>query len=144
MKKKIPLLARAFIDHTPETFHTYVKSLAAVRATASKEVNAVGIVFKGDKVTVRVKREPKIVTRDEVATLAAEYKREETYILELFKKRKVGIAYEDNDERRSTDEQHFRAKKDAKPKRPSRRKKASSDQLQFFVDHTRLPEEGAV
>jgi hypothetical protein len=142
--KRIPLLAKAFAGHNPESFQAYIKSLAAVRATASKEVNAVGIVFKGDKVTVRVKRDPKLVTRDEVATLALEYKKPETLILELFKKRKVDIAYEDNDARRETDEQHFRSKKDAKPKRPSRRKKASSDQLQFFVDHSRLPEEGAV
>jgi hypothetical protein len=144
MTKQIPLLAKALWTQSPEDYFAYVKGLIISKATASKEVSSVGIVFKKDRITVRVNRDPKQVTRDEVTSLAVEYAKDELWLLELLTKRKIGIHYETNDSRITTDEEHFQAQRDAKPRKASKRKAKSKDKLQLSFDNSRLLEESSI
>ncbi len=129
--KRIPLIAKAFGEHTPESFYAYVKSLLSNKSNSSKEVQGVSITFKSDNTTIRISRDAKAVSRDELALLATEYLKDEMTLLQLFTKRKVGITYEDNDGRRDTDASWLAEdkKRNVKPKRTAGRKNKGVDKL---------------
>jgi ribosomal protein S15P/S13E len=140
---KWPLIAPTpYEQHTPESFHHYIKTLMS--STTSREVQGVSLSV-GEKLVVRMTRTPKVVTRDELAILAKEYKLDEMELLATFKKRKIGIDYANNDERITTDAAHFaRIKKDANDKRKLLRENASRDKLLKLVDNSRLHEESSI
>lgn len=76
---------------TPENFYNYCLSLIQKNLkTQSSAVDGVGISF-GKRTIVRVKREPKFVTRNEIKLLAEEYRKEEQELLDLFTKRKIDV-----------------------------------------------------
>jgi hypothetical protein len=140
---KWPLIAQTpYAEHTPESFHHYIKTLMS--SATSREVQGVSLSV-GDKLVIRMTRNPKLVTRDELSTLAKEYKLDEMELLLTFKKRKIGIDYANNDERLKSDADHAaRIKKDANDKRKLMRQNASRDKLLKSVGDTRLHEEGAI
>lgn len=140
--KELPLTGPKFEDQTPQTFMLYVKSLLN-NNNISKEVSGISLTIGSKKTVIKVLRESKSFTRDEITILAKEYGVAESFLLELFKKRKIGVTYEDSDERRNI-EVTIKAKKNAGPRKPSRRKNQSLDKLQQLVDNSRLLEESSV
>lgn len=139
-RKALPLLApKAFAAFANATeWLTYVRSLIIVKdLKEAKSVPGVGIVFKANntRVTIRVKRDPKIVKRDEITKLAIEYGKPELDILALFRKRKLEVSYEQSDVRAHSDALHFdslrkrKPKGNVKPRRTRKRKATSADQL---------------
>ena len=79
---------------TPNEYRERIKSLYVepVSASGSKGVAGVGITF-GNRIIVRVKRDPKYVTKAEIKVLAKEYGKSEEEITALFtdKKRKIEV-----------------------------------------------------
>lgn len=139
---KWPLISPiAYETHSAESFYAYIKSL--MNSNASKEVSGVSISKSGEKLTIRMSRSPKVVTRDELTILAKEYELNETELLKIFKKRKIGIDYADNDERKSTELTTTRTKKNAGSKR-KKRQDVSENQLLVVERDSRLHEESSV
>lgn len=133
---RIPLIGKAFESFSVEEWKSYVIGLIIkLDSKESKSAPNVSIVFKDKRVTLRVKREPKFVTREEISQLAEEYSKTELEILELFSKktRKIEIRYADNDDRRESDQEQLRAskptKKNAGARKPRKRKAKDQHQL---------------
>jgi hypothetical protein len=121
------LIGKPFAQFSPEEYHTHIKSFIKDSPSTSKEVQGVSITQKGKRLTVKVLRDSKALSREEVTLLATEYKLDEQELLKLLKKRKIGVIYEPNDPRSESDEtQH---KKNAKP-RSKRREALPPNQLQ--------------
>ena len=98
-------LGQALTSQTPTEYHERVKGLYKEPETSSgsKSVAGVGISFTGklnkdgsEKIIIRVKREPKIVTEGEIRLLAEEYGRSFDELHRLFqeKKRKINVRKE--------------------------------------------------
>lgn len=104
----------------------YVKSM--MNAKSSKEVLGVAINIKENRTTIKVNRETKAVSRDELATLAKEYKLDEIELLKLFIKRKIEVIYDDNDARLEQ-ESAYKTKKNARNKKTSKQQDPSINKL---------------
>lgn len=144
---KTPLLARAFGTHTKESWAEFLRSLITTQnSNESKTIPGVSFSFNQLKTTVRINREPKLVTRDEISVLATEYAKSEAELLLLLKTRKIEVTYVDNDARRADDAADCaKAKADAKLKRvPRKRKAAGKDKLQLAGHDSHLPTQSAV
>lgn len=146
MKPFLPKFVHgAFESFTPEAFREFVKNLRIKTNTESKAVASVGIVFRPNRTTVRVKRDPKIVSREEIDLLAAEYGKTSQEIINILIQRKVGVSYEPSDSRQSTElAGAAEAKRNAKPHKNRKRKTESTHQ--FFEPRcdSQLHEEGPI
>lgn len=77
---------------TQEEFFAQVDSLRLKPQNKdSKAVPEIALMFNETKTIVRVKRNPKYVTSDEIALLAKEYDKPEEFIIMLFTSRKIAI-----------------------------------------------------
>ncbi len=113
IKPKKLLLGPPISKQTPEDFIEYVKGLYnAAASKGSKSVDGVTLTL-GKRTIVRIKRDPKALTRDEVARLAEEHETDEVSLLTLFHSRKIGITYGEGDERQIIEASIF-AKKETK------------------------------
>ena len=142
---KWPLLApQAFLSHTAESFYAYIKGMMV--SNVSKEVSGVSISLgKANKITIRMSREEKLVTREELSLLATEYKLNEFELLQLFIKRKIGINYDNDTIRAESDRASLaNAKEDARNKRIAMRKEKSIDKLLKPKRNTRLHEKSPI
>lgn len=85
------LLGTDLSSQTPEGLIEYIKSLVMrTESKASKSVDEITITF-GNRIIIRVRRNPKYVTVDEIARLAVEYKKEVAELNALFKLRKIEV-----------------------------------------------------
>lgn len=114
LKPKKLLLGPPIGSYTPEGFIEYVKSLYnAAASKGSKSVDGVTLTF-GKRIIVRIKRNPKAVTRDEVVRLAEENEQDEIELITLLHSRKVGIVYATGDARQELESHIFRPKEKVK------------------------------
>jgi len=90
---KPPLLSPKHIsDYTPEEYMDYVKSLyidPKAGKPIPREFNATRT--KKGTITIRIKRDPKYITRAEIIILAAELKIPQSEMFLLIKKRKIEV-----------------------------------------------------
>ncbi len=144
VKDEIPLLSpKAFLEHTTESFYAYIKNM--MNSNRSKEVRGVSIsVGKADKITIRIEREEKIVSREELELLAQEYNIDEMKLLTLFIKRKIGISYDNSPKRESDIAAINEAKANARAERLAMRKKAGNDKFLKPKRNSRLHEESTI
>lgn len=90
MRRVIPLIGPDFKRQSPLTFYNRVRSLFE-KPAGSSSVEGIKISF-GKKVTqVRVTRQERVVTHQEVELLAKEYDKTVEEISETLTKRKVQI-----------------------------------------------------
>jgi hypothetical protein len=140
------LIGKPFSSYDAESFYAFVKSL--VRSSSpnqSKEVMGVSISRTASKTSIRITRDSKTLTRDELTKLASEYKLTETELLMLFQKRKIGIMYDLNDSRIEHDKQALEsAKADAGTKKTRKRKVSDRDELQLSSHNPGVHEESSV
>jgi hypothetical protein len=138
------LIGKAFASYDPESFYNFVKSLIkSNNPNQSKEVMGVSLSRLKNKTTIRITRDSKTLTRDELTKLAQEYKLTETELLVLFKKRKIGIMYDLNDTRHETDSKLL-AEANAGVKKTRKRKISDRDELQLAEHSSGVFEEGSV
>lgn len=137
------LIGKAFSSYCPDSFHAFVKSLIkSNNPNQSKEVMGISISQLKEKTTVRLTRDSKTITRDELTKLSQEYKLTEQELLILFKKRKIGIMYDISDIRIESDKAAIEA--NAGIKKTRKRKVSDRDELQQLSDHSGMPQESSV
>lgn len=137
------LIGRAFGLYDAESFHSFVKSLIkSNNPNQSKEVMGVSLSQLKGKTTIRLTRDSKTLTRDELTKLSEEYKLTEQELLVLFKKRKIGIMYDISDTRIESDKAAIEAH--AGNKKTRKRKVSDRDELQQLGDNPRMFEENSI
>lgn len=137
------LIGKAFGLYDAESFYAFVKSLIkSNNPNQSKEVMGVSLSQLKGKTTIRLTRDSKTLTRDELTKLAQEYKLTEQELLVLFKKRKIGIMYDISDTRIESDKAAIEAHVGAKKTR--KRKVSDRDELQQLGDNPGMLEESSV
>ena len=140
------LIGKAFESYTPESLYEFAKSLIkSNNPNQSKEVMGVSLSQAKGKTTIRITRDSKTLTRDELTKLSEEYKLTEQELLLLFKKRKIGIMYDLNDARIEHDKQIINsAKKNVGVKKAGKRKVSDRDEIQLTEHSSGMPQESSV
>jgi hypothetical protein len=111
-----------------------------MNSKSSKEVLGVAInIGSNDRITIKISRETKAVSRDELSTLSTEYKLDELTLLQLFIKRKIEVIYDDSDPRQQLEAQ-YKTKKNARNKK-ARKQDPSLNQLLESISDSRLSQE---
>lgn len=129
---------------TPEEFHLHVKNLYYVDTVNKESISAPGItLYFGKRTIIRVKRDPKTITREEITELSKEYDKEEAEMLKIFKTRKIEVTYADSDARKDTDRTACEEGND-KPRKTRKRKVKSTNKLLVDGHAEHLHEEGKI
>jgi hypothetical protein len=137
------LIGPAIETLSAEAFYERIKGLYQSKSEGqSKEVQGISITRNSGQVRMRFLRDPKQLTRDELAKLAEEYKLTELELLILFKKRKVEVLYASDDRRFTEDAATL--KENAGSKKTRKRKVSAGNELQQLGDSSGMPQEVSV